>query len=110
MTLQPIRRPTVASTNELRFTFSDEEVEFIRAKPRGFVRRLVQECMQPHADGTGSVEWVVYLTAEESEYVRGRRLTDKAAWFSKVARINMEARASGKTPFYWLSPEGEEDL
>ena len=96
--------------NEIRVTFSEEEMAYVKEQGRGFIRKMVQSCMAGgEVTGTGSVEWTVLLTPEESNYVKVREMTSGTGWFSRVAQINMEAAANGRPPFYWLQPEGLEE-
>jgi hypothetical protein len=97
--------------NDIRVTFTEEEMGFVKGKGRGFLRGLVQECMAGGMDsGKGSVEWAVHLTPEQSEYVRKQEEKNGTGWFGRVAEINMAAVERGLPPFYWLLPEGVETV
>ena len=86
---------------------SDDEVEFVKEQPKGFVRELLQERMlQGEAAPEGLEPMTVYLSHEELAYVREREQQNGPGWFGRMARINMRIKAEGKPPFWWILPEG----
>ena len=86
--------------------FTDEEAAFVKEQPKGFIRDIVQDRI---VQGSGSGMFVS-LSEEELAYVRDREAKNGAGWFSRVAQINMKAAKDNRPPFYWLKPEGFEEI
>jgi hypothetical protein len=96
-----------ARVKTISIYLSDEEVDFVRDQPKGFVRELLQErILQGAAAPEGLEPMTVYLDHDELAYVREREQKNGSGWFRRVARVNMRAKLEGKPPFYWLVPEG----
>jgi len=90
--------------------FTDDEAEWVKAHQKGAVRNLVRDRMMlGDKVPEGTEPRLVYLSAEEAEYVRDREEKNGPGWFGRVARINMKARDVGQAPFYWMRPEGMEE-
>ena len=99
------RRRTSVKT--ISVYLSDEEVEFVKDQPKGFLRELLAERILQGADAPeGLVPMTVYLTPEELAYVREREQKNGPGWFSRVAQVNMRSASEGRPPFWWLLPEG----